>query len=136
MAFGGSGGAGVRADINITPLVDVVLVLLIIFMVMTPTLLKEVDVRVPAKAEVTTEQSPSTHEVVVAVAKDGALTINREPIVASDFGDRVRELMAARAEKRVFFEVDDEAPYGEAVHAMDVCRGAGAKTLGLSTRTP
>jgi len=135
MAFGG-GGKGVKSGINITPLVDVVLVLLIIFMVMTPTLLKEVDVKVPDKAEVETNATPSsTEELVVTVAANGRFQLNHEPIDDSRLGDRIREAMAVRTEKRVFFEIDDEAIYGDAMHAMDICRGAGAKTLGLMTKS-
>jgi biopolymer transport protein TolR len=136
MAFGGSSGAGVRSDINITPLVDVVLVLLIIFMVMTPSLLKEVDVKVPEKPDVETQvvAAPNTDEVIVSIGADGRLQINREPITDAQLGDRMRELMAARSEKRVFFDIDDDSIYADAMHAMDVCRGAGAKTLGLMTK--
>lgn len=135
MAFGG-GGKGVRSDINITPLVDVVLVLLIIFMVMTPTLLKEVDVKVPDKAEVETNATPSSsEEIVITVTANGRFQLNHEPIDDSRLGDRVREAMANRTEKRVFFEIEDDAVYGDAMHAMDIARGAGAKTLGLMTKS-
>ena len=135
MAFGG-GGKGVKSGINITPLVDVVLVLLIIFMVMTPTLLKEVDVKVPDKAEVETNATPSsTEEIVVSVNGNGRFQLNHEAIDDSRLGDRIRDAMAVRTEKRVFFEIDDEALYGDAMHAMDICRGAGAKTLGLMTKS-
>lgn len=135
MAFGG-GGKGVKSGINITPLVDVVLVLLIIFMVMTPTLLKEVDVKVPDKAEVETNATPSsTEELVVTVTGNGRFQLNHEAIDDSRLGDRIREAMAVRTEKRVFFEIDDEALYGDAMRAMDICRGAGAKTLGLMTKS-
>jgi biopolymer transport protein TolR len=136
MAFGGNSGGGVRSDINITPLVDVVLVLLIIFMVMTPTLLKEVDVKVPDKAEVETNVTPSsTEEIVVTVTNQGRIQLNHEPIEEVRLADRIREAMANRTEKRVFFEIDDDAIYGDAMHVMDVCRGAGVKTLGLMTKT-
>ncbi|MBX3231691.1 MAG: biopolymer transporter ExbD [Labilithrix sp.] len=112
------------------------LVLLIIFMVMTPTLLKEVDVKVPDKAEVETNATPSsTEEIVVSVAANGRFQLNHEPIDDSRLGDRIREAMAVRTEKRVFFEIDDDALYGDAMHAMDICRGAGAKTLGLMTKS-
>ncbi len=135
MAFGG-GGKGVRSDINITPLVDVVLVLLIIFMVMTPTLLKEVDVKVPDKAEVETNATPTTsEEIVITVTANGRFQLNHEPIDDSRLGDRVRDAMANRTEKRVFLEIDDEALYGDAMHAMDIARGAGAKVLGLMTKS-
>lgn len=136
MAFGGNSGGGVRSDINITPLVDVVLVLLIIFMVMTPTLLKEVDVKVPEKADVETNATPSsTEEIVVTVTSQGRVQLNHEPMEEAQLADRVREAMSARSEKRMFFEIDDEAIYGDAMHVMDICRGAGVKTLGLMTKS-
>ena len=135
MAFGG-GGKGVRSDINITPLVDVVLVLLIIFMVMTPTLLKEVDVKVPDKAEVETNATPTTsEEIVITVTAQGRFQFNHEPVDDSRLGDKIRDSMANRTEKRVFMEIDDDALYADAMRAMDIARGAGAKTLGLMTKS-
>jgi biopolymer transport protein ExbD len=134
MAFGGTGGGGVRSDINITPLVDVVLVLLIIFMVMTPTLLKEVDVQVPEKADVTMAAPSTADQVVISISREGRIAINKEPIVESQLTERIHDLMASRSEKLAFFDIDDEANYGEAVHVMDVCRGAGVKVIGLMTK--
>jgi len=134
MAFGGSTGAGVRSDINITPLVDVVLVLLIIFMVATPMLIRDLDLTVPEKADVQVATPTTANQVVVSVTKEGQVEINREPIVESQFGEKIHDLMTARSEKLVFFDVDDDANYGDAMHLMDVARGAGAKTLGIMTR--
>ena len=134
MAFGGGGGGGVRSDINITPLVDVVLVLLIIFMVMTPTLLKEMDVAVPDKAEVQMAMPQSADQIVVSLSREGFVSLNRERIKQSDLGDRISRLMAGRSDKLVFMDLDDDSNYGEALHVMDICRGAGAKTLGLMTK--
>jgi biopolymer transport protein ExbD len=134
VAFGG-GGAGVRSDINITPLVDVVLVLLIIFMVMTPTLLKEMNVVVPEKADVQVAQpSANSDQIVISVNAASKIAINREPILEAQLIERMRELMASREQKLVFFDIDDDANYGEVMHVMDLCRGAGAKTLGIMTR--
>jgi biopolymer transport protein ExbD len=133
MAFGG-GSAGVRSDINITPLVDVVLVLLIIFMVMTPTLLKEMDVTVPEKTDVQVAQPSTTDQIVVGVNAANKIAINREPILESALIERIRELMASRADKLVFFDIDDDANYGDVMHVMDLCRGAGVKTLGIMTK--
>ena len=133
MAFGG-GGAGVRSEINITPLVDVVLVLLIIFMVMTPTMLKELSVIVPEKAD---QQQPTptiTDQVIVGVTRENKVTVNQEPIDEAKVADRIHDLMASHADKLVFFDIDDEADYGEVVHVMDTVRGAGAKTLGIMTK--
>jgi len=134
MAFGSATGAGVRSDINITPLVDVVLVLLIIFMVATPILIKDLDLTVPEKADVQVATPTTANQVVVSVTKEGEVQINREPIVESQFGEKIHDLMTARSEKLVFFDVDDDANYGDAMHLMDVARGAGAKTLGIMTK--
>ena|SRR5215831_7570152 len=134
MAFGGSTSSGVRSDINITPLVDVVLVLLIIFMVMTPILLKAMDLAVPEKADVQTATPSTTNQVVVSISSQGTVLINHEPIHASQLAERIHDIMLSRTEKLVFFDIDDDANYGDVMHVMDVCRGAGAKTLGIMTR--
>jgi biopolymer transport protein TolR len=135
MAFGSARSGALRSEINITPLVDVVLVLLIIFMVMTPSLLKEVDVKVPERTEVDTTAAPSSsEEVIVTVTSAGLLQLNHEPIEELRLAARIRDAMAERVDKRVFFEIDDDANYGDAIHVMDICRGAGVKTLGLMTR--
>ena len=136
MGFAAGGGKGqVRSDINITPLVDVVLVLLIIFMVMTPILLKQLDVKVPEKSdnvEVTPQLGPTP--VVLKVNAAGELFLNNEPVSRAQLADRVREVLVPRSEKLVFFDVEDDANYGLVVEAMDTCRGAGAKTLGVMTK--
>ena len=134
MAFGGATTGGVRSDINITPLVDVVLVLLIIFMVATPMLIKDLDLTVPEKAETTIATPTTANQVVVSVTKEGQVQINREPIAESQLTEKIHDLMAARSQKLVFFDIDDDAIYGDAMHVMDVCRGAGAKTLGIMTK--
>ncbi len=134
MAFGGATGGAVRSDINITPLVDVVLVLLIIFMVATPMLIKDLDLTVPEKAETQIASPTTANQVVVSVTKEGQVQINREPILESQLNEKIHDLMATRADKLVFFDVDEDANYGEAIHVMDVVRGAGAKTLGIMTK--
>ena len=134
MAFGGATGGAVRSDINITPLVDVVLVLLIIFMVATPMLIKDLDLTVPEKAETQIASPTTANQVVVSVTKEGQVQINREPILESQLNEKIHDLMATRSDKLVFFDVDEDANYGEAIHVMDVVRGAGAKTLGIMTK--
>lgn len=134
MSFGPSGGGGVRSDINITPLVDVVLVLLIIFMVMTPTLLKEMNLTVPDKADVQIQTPTTTDQVVVGVTKEGHVNINKEPLDESALPERMHNLMRHSRDKLVFFDIDDDANYGDVMHVMDICRGAGAKTLGIMTK--
>ena len=130
MAFGG-GGKGVRSDINITPPSTWCSCSLIIFMVMTPTLLKEVDVKVPDKAEVETNATPSSsEEIVITVTAQGRFQFNHEPVDDSRLGDKIRDSMAIERRKRVFLEIDDDAVYGDAMHTMEILHVArGRKSL-------
>ena len=130
MAFTADSGV-VRSAINVTPLVDVVLVLLIIFMVLSPSVLKETDVNVPEQAEVEAAAPPPPDQLVMAVDKDGGLRFGKDPIEVSAVAGTVGAALQARAEKVVFFEIDDAANYGHVLHLMDLCRGAGARTIGV-----
>jgi biopolymer transport protein TolR len=134
MSFGGSSSGGLRSDINITPLVDVVLVLLIIFMVMTPTLLKQMEITVPDKADVQVAPPTTTDQVIVSVSKEGKIGINNEMIAEAAYTERMHEIMKNSRDKLVFFNIDDEAIYGDVMHVMDMTRGCGAKTLGIMTK--
>ena len=125
---------GLKPEINITPLVDVVLVLLIIFMVMTPILLKQLELRIPEKADTDIAPPPPTMaQVVVKIDADEHIYLNEEPITRERLVESVRETMASRREKLVFFDLDDKANYGAVMEVMDACRGAGAQTLGITT---
>ncbi|MCS6912276.1 MAG: biopolymer transporter ExbD [Myxococcales bacterium] len=133
MAFT-TGGKGVRSDINVTPLVDVVLVLLIIFMVLLPKLLYQTTVDVPPKSDAQPETQPTTTQLVVTISEDGKVAINDEAVSLEELPDKVRNLMAVRSKKLMFFNPADEANYGTVVKIMDICRGAGVKTLGIMTK--
>jgi biopolymer transport protein TolR len=136
MSFGGQSGGGVRSNINITPLVDVVLVLLIIFMVATPIPINELGITVPPKDEaVDVAAEPPPDQVVVSLTKDGKLQINREVIPEASLAERMHGILEGRREREkiVFFDIDDEANYGLVISAMDACRGAGARVLGVMT---
>ena len=137
MAFdvGGRKGGAV-SSINVTPLIDVVLVLLIILMVLTPILLKQLQVTVPQKADTQIDPTPvTTEQVVIRIEADGKLAINHEPVAMDALGERVRTIFTGRREKVMFFDVDDRASYGTVVEVMDVCRGAGVKVLGIMTKS-
>ena len=101
---------------------------------MTPTLLKEMDLTVPEKADVQVAVPSTTDQLVVSVSREGKIGINREPITEAQLAERMHDLMAARTDKLVFFDIDDDANYGEVMHVMDVCRGAGTKVLGIMTK--
>ena len=123
-----------NSEINVTPLVDVVLVLLIIFMVVTPLLEKDIEVRVPdADVEEVSEVPPD--QLVVSIDAAGKLKINADEISGDDYVERLRRFVAARprGERLVFFMADEQANYGKLVTALDGARAAGAETLGMMT---
>ena len=132
MDVGGS-KKGAKGDINITPLIDVVLVLLIIFMVLTPSMLKELTANVPRKDE-SNSPPPPNPPMVLEISAKSELALNTEPVAAEALGDKVGERLKHDRQKVVFFKVDDEAPYGDVVKFMDIVKGAGAKTLGVITK--
>jgi biopolymer transport protein TolR len=135
MAFSlGSGRHGPQGEINVTPLIDIVLVLLIIFMVMTPVMLKEIVAKVPQKQTENVPQPPGENPIVVELDRHDTLTLNGETVPPEALAERVAERLHHDRQKVVFFKIDDDASYGRAVRIMDVCKGAGARTLGIVTR--
>jgi biopolymer transport protein TolR len=130
------GGAkrGPQGEINVTPLIDIVLVLLIIFMVMTPVMLKELPAKVPQKQVENVPQPPGENPIVIEVDANDVVTLNGEGVAAEALGPRVGERLLHDRQKVVFFKIHDDANYGRAVKVMDVCKGAGAKTLGIVTK--
>jgi biopolymer transport protein TolR len=134
MAFSVGTGKGPQADINVTPLIDVVLVLLIIFMVMTPVMLKEIVAKVPQKQTENVPLPPGESTIVVELDAHDQLSLNGEPLAPEALGAKVGDRLAHDRGRVVFFKISDEANYGRAVRIMDVCKGAGAKTLGIVTK--
>ncbi len=130
----GSKKGSLRADINVTPLVDVVLVLLIIFMVLTPSLLKHLTAAVPKKPDEATPNVPTDSSIVVEYTANRELSVNREPVAPEALSQKLVERLRGARQKVVFFKADDDAPYGEVVRLMDVARGAGAQSLAVVTQ--
>jgi len=131
MAVGG--GGGLKADINITPLVDVVLVLLIIFMVLTPLLQLGYDVNVPPKATVEASAVVSKAQLIVTQAEPGKVYLNREQISLEQLPLKLTEILQHRNDKTVFFSASDEMNYGMVMTTMDLIRNAGAERIGIIT---
>ena len=119
------------ADINVTPLVDVMLVLLVIFMVTAPMMQQGVQVNLP-KAN-TKAMTPQDEAVVVSVDKSGKVFINKDEIPAADLRNRLADMFATREKKEVFLKADAGVPYGEVVRAMADIKGAGIERLGMVT---
>ncbi len=132
MAMGGNNSnRAVMAEINVTPLVDVMLVLLVIFMVTAPMMQQGVQVNLP-KAD-TKAMTPAEESVVVSVDQSGKIFINSEEIAAGDLRTRLSGMFATRAKKEVFLKADAGVPYGEVVRTMADIKGAGIERLGMVT---
>ena len=125
---GGSGG--IRSDINITPLVDVVLVLLIIFMVAVPLLQMGYAVQVPPKVTTATPQ-PDADQIMVLLDEQGHAFINKTPVELAQFQGMLRTALTGRQSKVVFFAADGELPYDKVATFMALTRDAGAQNLGI-----
>jgi biopolymer transport protein ExbD len=130
MDTGGSGG-GPSSDINVTPLVDVCLVLLIIFMVMIPKNVPEISVQMPPESK-KKKQREQSDTLVIGLTKDGALTLNSTPVnTREELSDLIASRLQGREKKVVFIDFDDDAGYGDAVSILDVAKRSGASVLGI-----
>lgn len=131
MAMQTSSTGSVRSDINITPLVDVVLVLLIIFMIVTPILQMGHEVQVPPKLETNVPPPTNDDQVIVRLDSQGRPFINKQQVSRAEFPTRLREVLTGRSTKVVFFAADGELPYGDVADFMDMVRDNGAQNLGI-----
>jgi biopolymer transport protein ExbD/biopolymer transport protein TolR len=138
MDIGSSGGKPGRAtpSMNVTPLVDVVLVLLIIFMVITPMLAKQFWLHLPNKPDPNEAQTPPDDDnkpIVLSVTKNGDIKINRDVVPANQLSAKLKRALAASGQRTVFFDADEEAEFGRTVDAMDLARAGGAATIVVLT---
>jgi biopolymer transport protein TolR len=131
MDVGGTKG-GLKADINVTPLVDVMLVLLIIMMLIAPMLQQGVSVKLP-QASNTADKPETQDQTVVAVTSDKRLYLNGVPIQEGELQTKIQTLMETKKEKIVLIKGDEEAPYSAIMNAMDRLRGANIENIGLIT---
>ena len=138
MTLGGGSGKGVAPQMNVTPLVDVVLVLLIIFMVITPLLSKQFWVHTPKqeKEEVKPEEvkDDPNPPLVLHVAKDRMISVNGANVDFDELPDRLKRMFAARDDHVLFFDATDDAEYGFAVQVLDQARAGGAVTIATLTQ--
>jgi biopolymer transport protein ExbD len=132
MQLGGSGG--VKSDINVTPLVDVMLVLLIIMMIVAPLLQQGVAVTLPVATN--TSEKPETQEqTVLAITADKRLFVNAVQVAEQDLPRRMEQVLEEKKEKIVIIKADEDVEYGAVMSAMDTLRAAGIEDMGLITET-
>ncbi len=129
MQVGGSGG--VKSDINVTPLVDVVLVLLIIFMVLTPIIQMGYLVKVPPKAPQNIAPPVMADQIILRYLPDNRVMINKDEVTADAFPQRMREILKGNTSKMVFFSGHPDVNYETTIRFLDMARAAGAQNIGI-----
>ncbi len=131
MDLGGAKG-GVKSDINVTPLCDVMLVLLIIMMIVAPLLEQGVSVKLPVATN-TTDKPETQGQTVIAIAANKAMYLNAKPIQEAELASKVNEALEGKKEKVVIIRADEEVEYSAVMAAMDQLRQAGIEDIGLIT---
>ncbi len=136
MAFdsGSGGGSDAISQINVTPLVDVMLVLLIIFMVTAPILQQGVSVDLPKVAS--GPLSGQDEQLVVNVGKDGQLFLNDTPMTPQSLTEKLRAIAVARPDRQLYVRADQAVPYGQVMRVMGAVHDAGLSKVGLVTEPP
>ena len=132
MSMSTGGGGELTNEINVTPMIDVLLVLLIIFMLIIPMMRKAVDLQLPDPTPPPVQQQPDLNQIVLQVLPDNSYKINSEAV--ADTGKlraRLKEIFEPRPEKIIFLKADGSVKYQEAITAMDIARGAGVKVIGI-----
>ena len=128
---------GLENDINVTPMIDVLLVLLIIFMAALPSMRKAIDVQLPDPNPQTAVANPNSDQIVLEVLPDGQFTINKKiQLDVNSLGPKLREIYDPRPEKIIFVKGDPAVKYEAVIHAMDIARGSGVKVIGVPPKDP
>jgi biopolymer transport protein TolR len=128
-------GKPVASEINVTPMIDVVLVLLIIFMVLTPVMIYELMIKLPDKTETAEEDDLPKDQLLVAACKDGTITLNRNVIDIEDLSETLERRLKRKPKRKktVFVDAHPDAGYDRVVELLDVAKDAGAEKLGLAS---
>ena len=134
MSMAVGGGGGMNSDINITPFIDVLLVLLVIFMITQPMLRKVMEIQVPVEEQSQATSQPSSN-IVLEIKPDGSYAINTQPVDKTGLAAKFHEVYDVRPDKLLFLKVANNREYREVIEVIDVARGAGVKVFGLAPPT-
>ena len=133
MSMSTGGGGGLTNEPNVTPMIDVLLVLLIIFMLVVPMSRKAIDLQLPDPTEQQSSATPPP-QIVLEVFPGDKFAVNKEPLTKANLASRLKEIYDGRPEKVIFVKGDPKVKYSEVIFAMDVARGAGVKVIGVSPK--
>jgi biopolymer transport protein TolR len=134
MAMAAGGGGGMNSDINITPFIDVLLVLLVIFMITQPMLRKVLEIQVPKEEQSQATTQPSTN-IVIELKADGSMAINTQPVAKDALLAKFHEIYDVRPDKLLFIKVANTRTYADVIEVIDIARGAGVKVFGIAPPT-
>ena len=133
MSMNVGGGKGAMSQINITPYIDILLVLLIIFMVITPVSQMDLEVKVPQKADDVNIKPTGSNVIVVSLGESGQVAINNEQVSIVNLGQELQKIYSARSNKNMFISASAKVIYGDVVKIIDIAKGAGVGEIGLIT---
>lgn len=132
MEFEVQGAGEPDSDINVTPLIDIVLVMLIIFMVMTPIQIQEMAVKLPEKTQVVHKSDLPKDQLLVAAYDDGTLALNKRRMSPQELFDQLEHRLKFKKSRVVFVDAHPELPYADVIEVMDIVRDAGAERVALA----
>jgi biopolymer transport protein TolR len=131
---GGNPSTGLTNEINVTPMIDVLLVLLIIFMMVIPMSRKAIDLQLPDPTPDNTNSGPPPSQIVLEVLPGGTFRINTQPVAKADLQKKLKEIYDPRPDKIIFVKGDPAVKYSDVISAMDAARGSGVKVIAMTPK--